>query len=354
MSIDTIALSGPHDRLRAGAVTVDPSARQAWVDDRPLELTAREFDLLAYLMARPGHVFSRDQLLRAVWQSTTEWQQPATVTEHIRRLRLKIETEPRHPRILRTVRGAGYRLDNPETRGTGLAATHKLAPGTLVHMDGRIVEADQAAAAMFELDDQAALVGRQISELVSPGSRAATCERMAIHPGPERRSQLIDVERVDGTEISLEFTSRQVDWHGTRAQHVDLTDVPELSARSRDLVTGILSDLTDAVIVTDPHFHVLSWNPAAERLYGWKQHEVLGRHVLDVIQRAGDDGALAAVWDDLARTGRSEADGRQATRDGSVINVLAYTTLIRNDAGQPVAIVSVNRPSPAGIDRRVR
>lgn len=206
-------------RIRAGALSVDLGARQAHVDDRLLDLTALEFDLLAYFVQRPGRVFSREQLLRAVWRSTAEWQQPATVTEHIRRLRTKIETEPHHPQILRTVRGAGYRLDSPDEHGGGVETTTRWAPGTLVHIDGRIVQADQAATAMFELDDQNPLVGRQISELWSPTSHAAGRHHIVIAPGPQGLTQLVDVECVDST-ISLEFNSRQIDWHGTRAQQV--------------------------------------------------------------------------------------------------------------------------------------
>ena len=207
------------DRPRAGGLTVDQGARQAHVDDRLLELTALEFDLLAYFVQRPGQVFSRDQLLRAVWRSTAEWQQPATVTEHIRRLRTKIETEPHRPRILRTVRGAGYRLDQPDEHSRGVETTTRLPPGTLVHIDGRIVQADQAATAIFELDDRIPLVGRQISELWSPTSPAANRQHVVTSPGPQQLTQLVDFERVDST-ISLEFASKHIDWHGTRAQQV--------------------------------------------------------------------------------------------------------------------------------------
>lgn len=99
--------------LCVGAVTVDLAARQVSVEGRPIETTAKEFDLLAFLAARPGVVFSRDDLLRGVWSSAPEWQVASTVTEHVRRLRAKIERDPRHPMLLRTVRGAGYRLDPP-------------------------------------------------------------------------------------------------------------------------------------------------------------------------------------------------------------------------------------------------
>jgi two-component system phosphate regulon response regulator PhoB len=92
-------------------VQVDPAAREATVDGRPVELTAKEFDLLHFLVEHPRRVFSRAQLLRHVWASNAGWQSEATVTEHIHRLRHKIEPHPGEPRRLRTVRGAGYRWE---------------------------------------------------------------------------------------------------------------------------------------------------------------------------------------------------------------------------------------------------
>jgi two-component system phosphate regulon response regulator PhoB len=86
-------------------------AREVIVDGRPVALSRREFDLLAYLAARAGQAIPREQLLRDVWQSSDEWQDTATVTEHIRRIRLKIESDPAHPRWIRGVRNVGYRLE---------------------------------------------------------------------------------------------------------------------------------------------------------------------------------------------------------------------------------------------------
>jgi DNA-binding response OmpR family regulator len=57
-----------------------------------------------------GKVFSRGELLHEVWQSSSEWQKPATVTEHIHRLRRSIEPDPKRPRLISTVRGRGYRF----------------------------------------------------------------------------------------------------------------------------------------------------------------------------------------------------------------------------------------------------
>ena len=95
-----------HHHLR-----IDLSGREVWLRDELVETTAKEFDLLAFLAASPGRVFTRHQLLREVWNSSAEWQQEGTVTEHVRRLRHKIEDEPDRPQWLVTVRGVGYRFE---------------------------------------------------------------------------------------------------------------------------------------------------------------------------------------------------------------------------------------------------
>jgi DNA-binding response OmpR family regulator len=104
-------------RLQYDHIAIDVAARQVTVADTPLMLTAKEFDLLAFLAARPRRAFSRDELLRAVWHSAADWQRVSTVTEHIRRLRSKIEEDPSRPSLLQTVRGVGYRFDPPSTNG---------------------------------------------------------------------------------------------------------------------------------------------------------------------------------------------------------------------------------------------
>lgn len=92
------------------SLEIDLAARTVTVDGEVVDLTAREFDLLAFLASHPGAVFSRAQLLEQVWDSSPEWQDPATVTVHVRRVRQKIEADPAHPRRLVTAWGVGYRF----------------------------------------------------------------------------------------------------------------------------------------------------------------------------------------------------------------------------------------------------
>lgn len=95
----------------SGGIRIDQATREVFAAGRYVELTAREFDLLAFLVRNPRQVFTRAHLLRSVWDSAARWQSEATVTEHVHRLRSKLEDDPAHPRWLRTVRGVGYRLE---------------------------------------------------------------------------------------------------------------------------------------------------------------------------------------------------------------------------------------------------
>ena len=95
----------------AVGLMVNETTREVTIGGRAVELTAKEFDLLAFLARSPRQVFSRGQLLEHVWASRSEWQDEATVTEHVRRVRHKIEPDPAKPRWITTVRGVGYRFE---------------------------------------------------------------------------------------------------------------------------------------------------------------------------------------------------------------------------------------------------
>jgi len=92
-------------------VEIDRESRNVWVDGAPVELAAKEFELLAYFVDHPHRACTRAELLAAVWSSNSGWQTEATVTEHVYRLRLKVEADPRRPGRLRTVRAVGYRWE---------------------------------------------------------------------------------------------------------------------------------------------------------------------------------------------------------------------------------------------------
>ncbi len=98
-------------RFDHGRLVIDLTTREVQVDGVAAVLTPKEFDLLVVLARSPRKVFSRRELLDLVWDSTPEFQDPATVTVHVGRLRQKLETEPTAPRWLQTAWGVGYRFE---------------------------------------------------------------------------------------------------------------------------------------------------------------------------------------------------------------------------------------------------
>jgi two-component system, OmpR family, response regulator len=95
--------------IRAGELEIDPQRRAVMLDGEEVQLTYVEFEILAALAAAPGRVFTREALLDHIWGDST-YRDPRTVDVHIRHLREKLETDPKNPEYLFTVRGVGYRF----------------------------------------------------------------------------------------------------------------------------------------------------------------------------------------------------------------------------------------------------
>jgi DNA-binding response OmpR family regulator len=96
-------------RIEAGALQIDLARHAAQIDGKPIELTAKEFDLLVFFARSPGRVYTRAQLLDQVWGYTHSGYEH-TVNSHINRLRAKIERDPANPDYIQTVWGVGYRF----------------------------------------------------------------------------------------------------------------------------------------------------------------------------------------------------------------------------------------------------
>ena len=107
------ALAQPDEQfeepIREGGLVIDFERRQVSARDEPVRLTYVEFEVLAALARNPGRVFSRTMLLERVWGDSS-YRDPRTIDVHIRHLREKLEEEPKHPEMILTVRGVGYRF----------------------------------------------------------------------------------------------------------------------------------------------------------------------------------------------------------------------------------------------------
>ena len=104
--------TGERQYMQAGDLTVDRQGHSVLLAETPLDLTAREFDLLWHFICHPGQVFSRSQLLDAVWGYSHDGYEH-TVNSHINRLRAKLEKDPSQPEYIITVWGVGYKFTTP-------------------------------------------------------------------------------------------------------------------------------------------------------------------------------------------------------------------------------------------------
>jgi len=104
-------LERPHEVFHRGRLRIDFDTYQVFLDDREIELSLREFELLAFFVRHPNRVFERAQLLDMVWGRDT-YVEPRTVDVHVRRLRMRIERDDARPELIVTLRGVGYKFND--------------------------------------------------------------------------------------------------------------------------------------------------------------------------------------------------------------------------------------------------
>jgi DNA-binding response OmpR family regulator len=109
-----VGASPDEDPISSGELRLDFDRRSVTVRDADVRLTYVEFEILAALARSPGRVLSRETLLEHVW-GDSEYRDPRTVDVHIRHLREKLESDPKDPEYLFTVRGVGYRFREERT-----------------------------------------------------------------------------------------------------------------------------------------------------------------------------------------------------------------------------------------------
>ena len=102
----------PQEEIEANGLRIDLARREVIVHGRPVQLTYVEFELLRTLASHAGRVYTREQLLQALWGGS-EYREPRTIDVHVRHLREKLERDPHEPEFILTVRGVGYRFRSP-------------------------------------------------------------------------------------------------------------------------------------------------------------------------------------------------------------------------------------------------
>jgi two-component system response regulator RegX3 len=102
--------SGPSSILEAGPIRLDAERHKVFVDDKPVSLPLKEFELLEYMMENVNRVLTRGQIIDRVW-GANYYGDTKTLDVHVKRIRSKIETDPKNPTLIVTVRGLGYKFE---------------------------------------------------------------------------------------------------------------------------------------------------------------------------------------------------------------------------------------------------
>jgi len=222
----------------------------------------------------------------------------------------------------------------------------------IVNTEGALKDANEA---LYEL------LGYERSELLG-----ATVD--SLYAEPELRRNFVDAIdasgsvrdfearlcRKDGSQIDCLMTAvTRVGQKGDCLGHVmiirDVTEGKRVESLMRFQST-MLSSMADAVITSEPDFSIRGWNVGAEKMYGWREDEVLGKTMPDVVDIEYPLNTRDEVVEDFRKHGFWSGEVVHTNREGRRMRVLSVVTQVRDDAGEPVGVVAVNRD----ITQRVR
>jgi diguanylate cyclase (GGDEF)-like protein/PAS domain S-box-containing protein len=216
----------------------------------------------------------------------------------------------------------------------------------IVIVGATIVFVSERALTMIGATTNDEVLGRNVYEFVAPRSRAAASirhdsARQGIWPRPE----VLTLRRLDGQEQRVEVASTPVSWRDQLATQVMLWESSTSFDRIRQQALGLRTEVADAVIVTDlDDLRVQSFNQAASDLYHWTDEEVIGRPLNELnVWIASDDDRLRADKQ-LHAEGRWHGELSVRLRDGTTLDLLGSTTVVRDDNGTAIGAVIVNRP----------
>ncbi|MEH2314150.1 MAG: PAS domain S-box protein [Nostoc sp.] len=215
----------------------------------------------------------------------------------------------------------------------------------LIARDGTLLEINAYGLAMMEVESADVLIGKPIDAVIVPEYRAAFADLHKSICQGNKGTLEFEIVGFKGTHRYIETYAVPLrnESDGTfiyLALTRDITQQKQAEQKIREQA-ALLDVSTDAILVRNIHNEILFWNKGAERLYGWKTEEVVGKDVLQLL----DKEISPQVEDAYLRvmnTGEWRGELHQLTREGKVIIVESRWTLIRDDNGQPKSILSVN------------
>jgi PAS domain S-box-containing protein len=218
----------------------------------------------------------------------------------------------------------------------------------LLNIHHGLQQVNQAFADAFGVEPNQC-PGTPLSAYFEPGeAEQIDATVRAVAEAHQTRRIEAQARRADGTnfevEISLAPVNRSI--HAVTNLVGIIRDVTVRKAQERQLRyhASVQANMSDAVIVTDMNLHIQSWNPAAERIYGWTEAEVLGRDSGGILRpEFQSTEELQQVMEKVRAGGWWQAETIQRHKDGSPIHILGSVTVVNDTTGKAIGIVAVNR-----------
>jgi PAS domain S-box-containing protein len=191
------------------------------------------------------------------------------------------------------------------------------------------------------------LIGSDFLSLISTPARSAVRYRLQQRYLRSLDNEVVPLLRRDGSEAMVTISSRIVRRRGGPAVEATFAEIPDWVNRFRQMIRGVTTEVSEAVIIIDPQLHIVSWNQSAQRLYGWSDTEVLGQPVMDILRWAHSD---TSIWGTTSEgTRRWTGEGFQFARDGRLIGVRSVATVINDENGSAAGFVVVNKDITAEL-----
>ncbi|WP_335087650.1 PAS domain S-box protein [Nostoc sp.] len=215
----------------------------------------------------------------------------------------------------------------------------------LIARDGTLLEINAEGLAMMEVESADILIGKPVDAVIVPEYKAAFADLHKNVCQGNKGTLEFEIVGFKGTRRYIEthavpLCNESDDTFIHLALTRDITQQKQAEQKIRE--QGLLLDVsTDAILVRNIHNQILFWNQGAERLYGWKAEEVVGKNVLQLLYKEISP-QLEDAYLRVMNTGEWRGELHQLTREGKVIIVESRWTLIRDDNGQPKSILSVN------------
>jgi len=215
-----------------------------------------------------------------------------------------------------------------------------------VHAKGILLYVNKAALRLMGARSRSQLIGKSMMQFVHPDFHEIVKKRVVYLYQNRRSTSPMEEKfiRLDGTTVDVEVISMPIIYQGKEAVQIAVRDISYRRKIEDQLLINsqIAQSIADSVVVMDKNFNIISWNKGAEKLYGWKEKEVLGKKVVEVIPHEYLTSSREEFLKDIIK-GSWRGQVVQHSKKGKKLIVIASASLVTDRKGEILGYVTINR-----------